>query len=270
MALAVSVFLHLLVLLFVRVELVDVITPRGQESMPQPGERVFPLIIAEGIPTYLPAEGSASTAPELTEPVPRVSAQRTARPAPVTAAPGTAVAPGTQAPVTGAAGTGRTAGAAGGEAAGATGSGRVPTVAERITPRMGDPRLFARIPDPLGRPMTAEEMARARYTAAIEALADSMLTAEERAARALDWTLKGKNGEKWGISPGKIHLGGVTLPMPSLGSSAAMRARMSNWNEIQSQASRADIKATLDDRIKAIRARRDAERDSTRRKAGGS
>ncbi len=57
---------------------------------------------------------------------------------------------------------------------------------------------------------------RLQLLAEIEATADSAAT-EERAARRLkDWTYTDSEGRKWGVSPGKLHLGDLTLPFPLL------------------------------------------------------
>lgn len=147
---------------------------------------------------------------------------------------------------------------------------RVPTVAERIMPRPGDPRLFAPSERPLPLPATPEEIARARLAAAVGALADSMMSDAERAARALDWTVEDGNGGKWGVSPRKLHLGSVTLPLPfAFAPSADMAARTRAWDEINAQRSMTDLELTLEARIKAIRQRNDAKRDSIRRSGGG-
>jgi hypothetical protein len=149
-------------------------------------------------------------------------------------------------------------------------TGRVPTVSERIMPRPGDPRLFAQGVRPLPLPATPEEIARARLAAAVGALADSMMSDAERAARALDWTLKDGNGGKWGVSPRALHLGGITLPLPfAFAPSADMAARTRAWNEINAQRAMTDLDVTLEARIKAIRERNDAKRDSIRRGGGG-
>jgi hypothetical protein len=43
---------------------------------------------------------------------------------------------------------------------------------------------------------------------------------------------------------------------------------MRQWSEIQQQAGRAQVEETFDERVRAIRARRDAARDSARRGGG--
>jgi hypothetical protein len=268
LAFAASALLHILLLLFVfgRMEFGERDPLQDwEELLPVAGTPILPFIIAEGTPVESPeALRTVPAPPEVVLPRPEPAVPRPAAPEPTAPTVTPPVATGT---------TGGTGVSEGGREAGAspTTGGRVPTIEERLSPRLGDPRIFARTPvNPLSRPLTAEEAARARWTAAIDAVADSMMTEAERAARALDWTVKEKDGDRWGVSPGKLHLGKVTLPLPMLGASASMRERMSDWSAIQQQALRADGKVILDDRIKAIRARRDAERDSLRRKSGGN
>lgn len=143
------------------------------------------------------------------------------------------------------------------------------SVAERITPRAGgDPRLWERGSDPLRPELDPLNNVRARVYGSIAAYNDSIAAAAEAAARALDWTVRDANGGRWGVSPSGIHLGNVTLPLPALGTSADQRETMRQWSEIQQQAGRAQVEETFDDRVRAIRARRDAARDSTRRGGG--
>jgi hypothetical protein len=144
------------------------------------------------------------------------------------------------------------------------------TVAERITPRTGDPRLWERPSDPLRPELDPLNNVRARVYGSIQAYNDSIAAQAAAAARALDWTVKDGNGGRWGVSPAGIHLGTVTLPLPQMGASAAERDRMRAWSEIQQQAGRAEVEATFEDRVRAIRARKDAARDSARRGGGGN
>ncbi|MGH7554759.1 MAG: hypothetical protein ACREMQ_17300, partial [Longimicrobiales bacterium] len=89
---------------------------------------------------------------------------------------------------------------------------------------------------------------------------------------AVDWTVKDKNGGRWGVSPKGIHLGGITLPLPIQfaappGRRDEVNAAIRNWNEIQAQRASAEIDESVQDRIKAIRERKEAER---RAKVAGS
>lgn len=148
-----------------------------------------------------------------------------------------------------------------------------PTVAERIAPRMGDPRLFTEPGQPMPSPTNPEALARERFLARIGEYNDSSAAAAEAARRATDWTVSDGNGGKWGVSPGKIHLGGLTLPLPigfapPPGRREELAERNRRFGDIEAQRARETGRATFDERVKAIRERNDAKRDSTR--AGGS
>ena len=149
----------------------------------------------------------------------------------------------------------------------------VGTLRDRIAPRAVDPRLRA-APDPLLPPVPSDaEIARGRLYARLGAYNDSTLIAAEAAARATDWTTTDANGNKWGVSPGKLHLGSLTLPLPISfspppGRRDELNGRVRNFNESEYQAGRWVGDNTLKDQIRAIRARKQAERDSTRRSGG--
>lgn len=151
----------------------------------------------------------------------------------------------------------------------------VPTsVAERITPRTGDPRLWEQRSDPLRPELDPLNNVRARVYGSIGAFNDSIAAAVLAAERATDWTYTDDEGNRWGVSPGKIHLGGVTLPLPfgftvPPGRRDEFNDRMRTFNEIQQQVLRAEVENGFKDRVRAIRAMNDAKRDSTRRGGGG-
>lgn len=150
----------------------------------------------------------------------------------------------------------------------------VASINERVSPRLGDPRLFEER-DPLIPLVTDREaMAIARLYALMEAYNDSSAALADAAARALDWTVEDGNGGRWGISPGKIHLGGITLPLPinfapPPGRRDALAARNRTFSEIEGQRVRAAGSVSFEERVKAIRERMDAQRDSIRRRGTG-
>ncbi len=140
------------------------------------------------------------------------------------------------------------------------------SAAERLRPRVGDWRLWI-VPRILRRTdLTPAERAaevRARLYAILEAYDDSMAAELARELERLDWTI-GEEGEEWGISPGKIHLGGITLPLPlyfGLDPAEARRRQggVDEWNAIQRQAGQGAIDEAFDERIRAIRERRARE-----------
>ncbi len=148
------------------------------------------------------------------------------------------------------------------------------TVVERISPRLGDARLFAPPDAAMPAPADYEALALQRLYGQMTAYNDSVDTGAEAARRALDWTTTDADGNKWGVSPGKIHLGGLTLPLPigfatPPGRREELAERNRRWGEIEGQRSREEGRATFEDRVKAIRERVDAQRDSTRRSGTG-
>lgn len=140
---------------------------------------------------------------------------------------------------------------------------------ERTRPRMDDPRLWA-LPDAPVATIDEFDAALAPLYARLSAITDSMYAAGLAAEKALDWTITDDKGGRWGFSPGKIHLGSITLPMPfnfspPPGRREEYNNRIDGWSAIQRQAGQAAILEILEERAKAIRARQ----DSLRRRGGG-
>lgn len=140
--------------------------------------------------------------------------------------------------------------------------------AEVLTPRVGDWRLI--VPPPLSTrepaltPAERAALLNRRVHGLLAEASDSAEAAARREAAALDWTV-GEEGNRWGISPGEIHLGDVTLPLPfSLAPNPWQRreqaARAESYDAIQRQGGQAAIDETFEDRVKVIRERREAER----------
>jgi hypothetical protein len=162
--------------------------------------------------------------------------------------------------------------AAGSGAAGETGAlgaavaeGAGPSL-ERLRYRMpAGGEVWRRSEPPPTTSASAEELMRARVAASIGAYNDSIGEEAAAAARATDWTVTDADGGRWGVSPGKIHLGSVTLPLPfQLATPAGRReevaGRLANWTAIQQQATIVEGREIVKDRIKAIEQRKAAER----------
>jgi hypothetical protein len=150
-----------------------------------------------------------------------------------------------------------------------------PSAAERLRPRAGDLRYWAPVPEERTA-LTEEEVLRIRFMAQLEAANDSAALAAQRAADATDWTYTDADGKRWGVTPGQLHLGGLTLPLPfGFGTSAAQRERAEDrlwaWDEIQRGAASGAVRNTWKERDKAIRERMNAQRrpDTTRTGGGG-
>ena len=137
------------------------------------------------------------------------------------------------------------------------------TAADRLAPRVVDPRLW----EPMilmPREPTLSDV-EARVAAAVELLSDSALADAERAMRARDWTVTDADGGKWGISPGKLHLGTLTLPLP-ISFPEEWDPQQGEWYELEAQVDRTRFLESFESRVKAIRERRDRER-AERKKA---
>jgi hypothetical protein len=155
----------------------------------------------------------------------------------------------------------RTAGAPGG-AVGGTGR----TLTERLT-APADPILFGRIET---KPAVGIDAVRERLATSIQAYNDSVAAEVAAAERATDWTVRDKDGKRWGVSPGKLHLGDITLPLPLAfqpppGRRDEYNSRIRSYNEIEQQSARAQIKDSFEERVKEIRKRKEQERAEKRK-----
>lgn len=238
---AVSVLVHAAIFLFLYNTVVT--RPPAGGAAPAAGSRVAP----PGLQVIRIQLANGVTAPPA---VPQV-----ARPAPPRAAP----APRAPAPSAGAA-AGKPGAAAGAGAAGAAGS-----AVDRLKPREGDRRLWVPVFLFPVQP-TPQEKVETRIAGELQQWNDSVAAENADRERALDWTIHGKNGERWGIAPDGIHLGKITLPAPMFEGNAADRARVKEWETIQGQATRVLLNQEFKARVKAIRERKDAERKAAEAK----
>lgn len=142
------------------------------------------------------------------------------------------------------------------------------TAADRLAVRVVDPRLW----EPMiliPRAPTIEDV-EARIGAAVELLSDSALAEAEAAIRARDWTVEGADGGKWGISPGKLHLGTITLPLPIwFPVDPDALAAEAQWYELDQQLERSRILESFEERVRAIRERRERERAESQKGDNG-
>jgi hypothetical protein len=140
------------------------------------------------------------------------------------------------------------------------------SAAERLRPRIGDWRLWIIVPLAPRNDLTPEERVaqlEQRLYAMLEAYDDSLAAEAIRQAEQMDWTV-GEEGNKWGVSPGQIHLGPITLPLPFyIGPSREAEGMLREYDAIQRQAGQADIDDSFEARVKAIREREKARRDTT-------
>ena len=144
--------------------------------------------------------------------------------------------------------------------------GRGYTAAERLRPGYSDRRLWLALPEEIVR-LSGRQLAQLELDMAIATIADSMTVLAEASRRATDWTYTDDQGRRWGVSPGQIHLGGITIPVPfgfSAPPSADGARRAWQDADVAGQAGRATAAATLKGRAREIRRRRDEERAKER------
>lgn len=161
-------------------------------------------------------------------------------------------------------------GAPGGAPVGDTQAPARGSARDALQPGYRDPRLIA--PQrPAVQPDTRTEHERymEHLQARIDAVNDSMGVAAARERRTSDWTITDGSGNRWGLSPEGLHLGGLTvprelLPLPgATGDNASLEAereRQRQRDEIQRQGEASDRRGTQDERIDAIRREQDSRR----------
>jgi len=138
------------------------------------------------------------------------------------------------------------------------------TAAELLRPTLGDPDLWVfRLPE-----LSDQERYRLQLEGRLEAWQDSVMAEMERARQATDWTYTDDDGNRWGISPGRIHLGSFSLPLPlgfatPPGLRDEIERRGWEWDEIQRGAASGVTWETWQERAREIRQRREAERADT-------
>lgn len=147
------------------------------------------------------------------------------------------------------------------------------TVGERLRPRPGDPRLWAWLDPEVGQ-LTDQERAELLLEGIIETWNDSVAVAAALSQQQSDWTYVDSEGRRWGLSPGRLHLGDFSVPLPvQFDVPAFHRDRVSrrDWEiqDILRQATTAEIRETWSERAREIRERMDAERDRARQGGGG-
>jgi hypothetical protein len=152
------------------------------------------------------------------------------------------------------------------------------TAADRLRPATYEETLWiALVPE--AATLSEQEILQGLISGQLEAFNDSMAIRAASAARGTDWTYTDEEGNRWGISPGKLHLGKFTIPLPfSFGTSAGASDDLQDalWmdREIARAAGLLEADATIRERAAAIRARVDEARarraaaDSTRSGGG--
>lgn len=151
--------------------------------------------------------------------------------------------------------------------------------ADALRVRSADRRLWrAALPEIFE--LTDSERLQLELAGLLEAWHDSVAIALAAESAFTDWTMTDDQGNRWGVSEGKLHLGSLTLPLPiNFGGTTWQRERATRraWedadilNNLNSQAAR----AVWGERAKAIRERKERQRreadqqpDTTRTSGG--
>src|SRR5206468_3506182 len=79
------------------------------------------------------------------------------------------------------------------------------SLAERLKPGTFDPRLNPRA-SYVPYSFSPAEAVRARIAETLQEYNDSVSAEAEARRRGTDWTITTKDGKRWGISPGQLHL----------------------------------------------------------------
>lgn len=142
------------------------------------------------------------------------------------------------------------------------------TFSELLTPAARNREVW-RAPSPIHTPLDPRAEANSRLSSRLDAYNDSVALAAAEAARAVDWTRTDDDGGRWGVSPEGIHLGDITIPVPinlspGPGKRDEVAGRVRDWGEIQAQAARQEGKETFEERVKAVRERKERERQQQR------
>ena len=141
---------------------------------------------------------------------------------------------------------------------------RYRSAAERLRVGEGDPRLWAPLDRELVEP-TPDQLLTLRILAAVEASNDSAAAVAERLAQDMDWTYTDDEGKRWGVSPGRIHLGDVEIPMPfGFGPPPDYNGDQADWAfrmaDIERAAGTLAARQSWRERMEVMRLRREARR----------
>ncbi|MBW3552452.1 MAG: hypothetical protein KY466_03020 [Gemmatimonadetes bacterium] len=141
------------------------------------------------------------------------------------------------------------------------------SAADRLAPRLIDARLWRPMVLIPREPTLAD--VQARIAAATELLSDSALADAEARIRATDWTVKDGDGGRWGISPGKLHLGKLTLPLP-IYYVEEYDPQRDEYYDLEAQVDRTRFLESFEDRVRKIRERRERERRQRQEEEAGA
>jgi hypothetical protein len=144
------------------------------------------------------------------------------------------------------------------------------SVRDRLRYHLNTPQLWRPPSEQVVVEPTPQEIVQQRIAAQLGEYNDSVAAEAAAHARAMDWTVKDEEGGRWGVSPGAIHLGSITIPLGDShfavapGRREEFAGRVRTWNELQDQAVREEARETFKDRVKAIEERMNREREARR------
>lgn len=123
--------------------------------------------------------------------------------------------------------------------------------------------------------LTPEQRMQLELMGRLEAWNDSLRVAIAAEAALLDWTKSDGKGGKWGISPGKLHLGSITIPLPfgfgpNPWQAEQIARRQRREDDILDHVQAQVVRASWKERAEAIRRRKDRERERARERRGGA
>ena len=139
--------------------------------------------------------------------------------------------------------------------------------ADVLRVRSSDARLWREAMPELFELTEAERM-QLELAGRLEEWTDSVAEVIAAELALTDWTTTDDQGRRWGISPGKLHLGDVTLPLPFYFSGNSIQREQAGrraWEDqdILNGANVQALRSSWRARAEAIRRRRDRDRDET-------
>ena len=134
--------------------------------------------------------------------------------------------------------------------------------AEILRVRSSDSRLW-RPAMPEAFELSDAEFMELQLAGRLEEWADSMALVVDAELALTDWRT---DDGRWGVTPGQLHLGGITIPLPFyFGGNSWQRDRATRraWEDqdILNGVNAQDVRSSWSDRAEAIRRRRDRDRD---------
>jgi hypothetical protein len=147
------------------------------------------------------------------------------------------------------------------------------TVAERLRPQMVDPRVWA----PLERSildLSDAELAEIYLRGMIRSWSDSVAVAAALSGDVTDWTFTDDDGRRWGLAPGRLHLGDFSIPLPisfeiPAGRRDEMARRQWEQQDVVRGTASAELRRSWAERAQEIRVRMELDRARASGQQGG-